>query len=70
MKPNYTYSIEDAGRDRESLIVTENETEYWLFVSSIVRIKSIPNFYQEANEESSFNRICEWVNENHPELLL
>jgi hypothetical protein len=70
MEPYFTYSILNSGKTERSLMVIENETDYWIFLSMLIEIKSKPNFYKEAHMEASFHRICDWMNKNHPELLL
>jgi hypothetical protein len=70
MEPYFTYSLLKGGNTDRSLIVKENETDYWIFVSSLNEIKLKSNFYKEAHMEESFHRVCEWMNKNHPELLL
>jgi hypothetical protein len=70
MEPYFTYSLSNIGVTDRSLIVKENETDYWIFISRINEIKSKPNLYREAHMEASFHRVCEWMDTNHPELLL
>ena len=70
MEPYFTYSLSNIGATDRSLIVKENETDYWIFVSRLIEIKSKPNFYKEIHMEASFHRICEWMDTNHSELLL
>jgi hypothetical protein len=66
VKQKYTYSIKDVGHDEQSLIIIENETDYWIFVSSLKEIQSKTNFYKEA----PFHRIYDWIIKNHPELFI
>jgi hypothetical protein len=70
MEPYFTYSLSNIGKTEISLMVIENETDYWIFVSRLIEIKSKPNFYKETHMEASFHRICDWMDTNHPELLL
>lgn len=70
MEPYFTYSLLNSGKTDRSLIIKENETDYWIFLSMLNEIKSKPNYYKEAHAEACFHRVCEWIDKNYPELLL